>query len=188
MRGAEVHASFGNRGPSAATVANAFGKAVFIKCLCCDSALHARPLEWEGLLKKHISLIACLSTAFVSGCWDTLWAYFHGKSISSSMGFRSSTWSAGVSTWVRTYSGWSPGTWQAPCSRPSRAKARIRLSPSTNMLITWDPKWIFTCIHVLTYLHNITKHNITLHNITLHYKTLHIHNIAKKRKIHTITK
>ena len=54
----------GNFGPSAATVANAFGKAVFIKCLCCGSALHARPLEWEGLLNKHISLIACLSTAF----------------------------------------------------------------------------------------------------------------------------
>ena len=67
--GKTLHTSFGNIGPAAATVANAFGKAVFIKCLCGDSALHARPLESEGLLNKHISVIACLSTAFVSGCW-----------------------------------------------------------------------------------------------------------------------
>ena len=67
--GKTLHTSFGNIGPSAATVAGAFGKVVFIKFLCCDSALHAGPLEWEGLLKKHISLTTCLPTAFVSGCW-----------------------------------------------------------------------------------------------------------------------
>ena len=46
--------SFGNIGPAAATVANTFGKAVVIKCLGCDSTLHARPLEWEGLVNKQI--------------------------------------------------------------------------------------------------------------------------------------
>jgi len=44
-------------------------KRFFIKCLCCDCALHARPLEQEGRGNKHTSLIACLATVFVSGCW-----------------------------------------------------------------------------------------------------------------------
>jgi hypothetical protein len=62
--------SFGNIGPSASTVLQTLlEKRFFIKCLCRDCALHARPLEQEGLGNKHTSPIACLVAVFVSGCW-----------------------------------------------------------------------------------------------------------------------
>ena len=61
--------SFGNIGPSASTVLQTLlEKRCFIKCLCRDCALHARPLEQEGLGNKHTSPIACLATAYTLGC------------------------------------------------------------------------------------------------------------------------
>ena len=57
-------------------------KRFFIKCLCCDCALHAWPLEWEGRGNRHTSLIACLATVFVSGCWGYslgLFDFYHAS-------------------------------------------------------------------------------------------------------------
>ena len=43
--GKTLHTSFGKLALQLPQLQMLFGKVVFIKCLCCDSALHARPLE-----------------------------------------------------------------------------------------------------------------------------------------------
>ena len=79
-----LRTSFGNIGHS---IANAFGKTFFHNVFALWLRL-ARPtsrVRRAGAIKcnKHTSLIACLATVFVSGCWGYYLGFLkgdHGKS------------------------------------------------------------------------------------------------------------